>query len=86
MKELFSRFSWDAIKFNEQVLVCMIVIWIAVVGCTISSINRQNYSPAQRRFWIAFVTLVPVLGVLCYLPVCFDADKYPELFFWRRSK
>jgi hypothetical protein len=30
--------------------------------------------------------LVPVFGVLWYVAVCFDADKYPELFFWRRSK
>ena len=86
MKELLSRFSWDAIKFDEQVLACMIVVWLVVVGCAISSINKQSFSVAQRRFWIAFVTLVPVVGVLCYLPACFDANKYPELFFWRRLK
>ena len=86
MKELISRFSWNAIKFNGQVLTCMILIWLAVVGCTISSIGKQSFSVAQHRFWVAFVILVPIIGVLCYLPVCFDADKHPELFFWRRSK
>ena len=86
MKELLSRFSWEAIKFDGQVLACLVVIWLVVVGCAISSIYKQNFNVAHRRFWIALVTLVPVGGVRCYLPVCFDADKYPELFFWRGSK
>ena len=86
MRELISRFSLDAIKFNGQVLACMILIWIVVVGCTISSINHQSYSAAQRRFWIALVTLVPLLGMLSYLAASFEASKYPELFFWKRFK
>ena len=86
MKELLSRFSLEAIKFDGQVLTCMILVWVTVVGSAISSINRQNYGLAQRRFWIAVVSLVPVFGVLWYIAVSFDADKYPELFFWRRSK
>ena len=86
MKELFYRFSLDAIKFNGQVLACMIVMWITVLVCAISSLNSQNYTPARRRFWLAFMILVPGVGVLCYLPACFHVDEHPELFFWRKSK
>ncbi len=86
MNEIIGRFSLNAIKFNGQVLGCMICVWIAVLVCAIGSLNKQAYTPARRRFWLAFMILVPGVGVLCYLPSCIHADSHPELFFWRRSK
>ena len=86
MKELYYRFSLDAIKFNGQVLACMIVVWLAVIGCAITSLNKQDFTPARRRFWLAFIVLVPGVGLICYLPTCVRAHDHPELFFWKKSK
>lgn len=86
MREILSRFSWDAIKFNEQVLACMIVVWGAVLLCAMSSIRGQPFSKAQRAFWMALVICLPLLGLLFYLPFSFRASNYPEFFFWRRNR
>lgn len=86
MNEFFGRFSLNAIKFNNQVLACMVLIWLAVLGCAIASLNRQDYTLARRRFWLAFMILVPVVGMVCYLVACFQPEKHSELFFWRRSR
>jgi hypothetical protein len=86
MRELFNRFSWDAIKFNDQVLACLVVIWGAVLLCAISSIRHQPFGKTQRAFWMTLVVTVPLLGLLLYLPFSFRAANYPELFFWRRNR
>jgi hypothetical protein len=86
MKDLLNRFSWDSIKFNNEILVCLIVIWIAVLWCTISSISGQAFNRRQRLFWIGFIIGVPLIGVLAYLPFSFRAEDYPNVFFWRKGR
>jgi len=86
MREILSRFSWDAIKFNEQVLACMLVVWGAVLLCAVSSIRSQPFGKGQRAFWLFMVICVPLLGLLFYLPFSFRAANYPEFFFWRRNR
>lgn len=86
MREIISRFSWDAIKFDDQVLAAMILVWGAVLLCTVSSIRNQPFTKMQRAFWLSFVIGLPMVGLLFYLPFSFRATNYPELFFWKRSK
>ena len=70
MRELLNRFSIDAIKINGQTITCALVIWVAVLGCALASINSQPFNQRQRLFWIVFVLCVPLVGLLCYLPCC----------------
>ena len=86
MTELIHRFSYHAVKFNAQVLICLLVIWAAVLACTISSILAQPFTKAQRKFWILAVLLVPLLGVLAYLPFSFRKEDMPHIFLPKRKK
>ena len=70
MKDLLNRFDFQALKINGQTITCAVVIWFVVLGCALASINSQPFNKSQRLFWIVFVLCVPVVGLLCYLPIC----------------
>jgi hypothetical protein len=86
MSEIFSRFSLHAAKFSGQVWVCLAVIWLVVLGCSLASIRAQAFSVRQQRFWQLVVICVPVFGVLAYLPFSFRREQLLQLFFIRQQK
>jgi hypothetical protein len=86
MLNMLQRFSLDSIKYNYQVLLCMVLVWGAVLLCTISSIRAQPFTSKQRNFWTCFVVFVPFLGVLAYLPFSFRAENYHDLAIWKKVK
>ncbi len=86
MSEIFNRFSFHAAKFNGQVWVCLALIWLLVLGCTITSIQAQPFSARQRKFWMAVVIFVPLLGILAYLPSSFRREQLAQLFFFRSQR
>ena len=85
MSHLLTRFSLQAAKWNSSVALALMVVWIAVLGCIVSSILSQPFDQRQRVFWIALVTLLPVVGVLAYLPFAFRKEDLPHMFR-RKSK
>jgi len=86
MQELSSHFSWDAIKFDYQILACCILIWLAVVACAISSVVKQAFSWRQKTVWIGLILVVPVVGLLAYLPFSVRWENHSEWFGWRPKK
>jgi hypothetical protein len=86
MKELLGRFSLEAVKFNGQILACLILIWVAVLACAISSIMAQPFSKRQRAFWIGLILCVPLVGLLAYLPFSFRKEELPHIFLAKRKK
>jgi len=86
MLELFYKFSWDSIKFDYQVLACLILVWTAVVVCAVFSIMSRPFGVVQRVFWIALIVCVPAVGLLFYLPFSLKADTTPEVFFARKNR
>lgn len=86
MKELLNRFSLDAIKFNTEILLILILLWIIVVACSMMSISGQPFSRAQRKFWMIFVAAVPVVGLLAYLPFSFRKEELPHIFLPKRKR
>lgn len=80
MSELLSRFSFDTGKLTLQVLACALFIWGAVLWCAISSILSQPFSRPQRIFWLGAVILLPLAGLLAYLPFSFRREDLPHIF------
>lgn len=80
MSELLNRFSFDAIKFNSQVAVFLVIIWLLVLGCAMLSIKSQSFTQRQRWFWIIIVVGLPAVGLLCYLPFSLSKDRPGKLY------
>ncbi len=83
MSELLNKFSFQAAKFNTQVLLACIGIWLLVLWCAISSIFSQPFTPRQRNFWLGVVILLPIVGVLAYLPFSFRKEDLPNAFLMK---
>ena len=86
MIEILYKFSWETIKFDYQVLACMIVVWLAVLVCTVSSIISQPFPTWMRIFWISLVVFLPAIGLLFYLPFALKTEGGPEMLFARKIK
>jgi len=86
MSELLNRFSLEAAKFNRQVFLSLLLIWIAIVACAIVSINSQGFSDRQRRLWIWIIVGVPLLGLLAYLPFSVRREDLPQVFLMKIHK
>jgi len=82
---ILNRFSLHAAKWNDMVALGLILVWIMVIGCAISSILAQQFDRRQRIFWIAVVILAPGIGLLAYLPFAFNKEELPHMF-QRKSK
>jgi hypothetical protein len=80
MQELMNRFSLDAVKFNGQMLGCLIFVWLVVVATALSSLASQPFTRKQRLFWGFLVVCVPVFGLLAYLPFSMVEGRHSGLF------
>ena len=78
MSEILNRFSLSSAKWNTQVTVSVIVLWLAIVVCSISSIRAQPFSKVQQRFWMLVVVCFPIVGLLAYLPFSFRREDLPH--------
>jgi putative Mn2+ efflux pump MntP len=86
MTESLNRFSLEAVKFNDQMLVGLIAIWLVVIGTAISSIYSQPFSKKQRFFWILVVICLPVVGLLVYLPFSMPEARQNALLSFIKKK
>ena len=86
MSTFFQRFSLRSIKFNSLVITTLVILWIAVLSCVISSILAQPFSKRQRTFWLVVVVSIPLLGVLAYLPFSFNKEDLPHIFLAKAKK
>lgn len=80
MSQILSRFDFGRTDFTLAMLICLLAIWLIVLGCTIFSILSQPLSPRQRWIWIAAVAAVPVFGLAVYLPFSFCNQNGVGLF------
>jgi len=86
MTHLLNRFSFQAGNWNGLVSAVLFLIWLAVVGCVVSSILVQPFDRKQRIFWIAVVVLLPPVGILAYLPFAFRKEDLPHIFLRHKKK
>jgi hypothetical protein len=85
MTDIFNRFSLDAIKWTDDVKAVVLILWLLVVLCGISSIISQPISRKNKVMWTLFILFVPLIGVLVYLPFSIRLENYPQLFAWRKK-
>lgn len=83
MSELLDRFHFQESSLTFQVWLAAAVIWLAVVGCTITSILTQPFSGRQRLIWVFIVAAIPLFGLLAYLPFSIRRDDLPTAFLMR---
>jgi hypothetical protein len=81
--KLLYRFDFQTAHWDARVAACLLLVWVLILICAISSIRSQSMSPGQQRFWIAVVVLVPIVGLLAYLPFAVKADDMPHYFRFR---
>jgi len=85
MYELLQRISFSGNSFDFKVAICLVALWVMVVGCTIWSIQSGSRTPVQKKMWIALVVFVPLIGILAYLPTCIDREQVTLLPFFRKQ-
>ncbi|HEX4085472.1 MAG TPA: hypothetical protein VHY22_11210 [Chthoniobacteraceae bacterium] len=86
MSQILRHFSLQAAAWNGTVVFAIILLWCGVVGCVISSIIAQPFDRRQRIFWIAMVVLLPLVGVLSYLPFSFRKEDLPHIFIRKKKR
>ena len=70
----------DSLKASYQILFCVSVLWVVVVGCSAFSVFSQPFSKKQRAFWMFVILAFPLVGLLSYLPFSIKKENYPGLF------
>jgi len=83
MSELLNGFGFSYAKWDATIAVCALGLWAVVVACAILSIRAQSFGPIRRRFWIAAVILVPIVGLFAYLPFSLRSEA-PSLRGWTK--
>jgi hypothetical protein len=86
MDKISNKFSLSSARFDSSIVLCLCLIWLAVVGSTVSSILAQPFNLRQRIFWVTFVVAVPLVGVLAYLPFSFRREDMPHIFLPKGKK
>jgi len=80
MSELLSKFSFKYYKAGPDIYLLCFLIWMAVLGCAISSVLSQPFSGRQRLFWILLIVALPGIGILAYIPFSIRREDLPQLF------
>ena len=81
----FDKFGLESIKWNDQILACMIVIWIIVVACAVSSVLSQSFERNRRIVWLVLIIGLPLFGLLAYLPFSVKREGLPQIFHARNT-
>lgn len=85
MSHILNHFSLQAAKWNGSIVAALVFVWVLVIGCVISSILTQPFDRKQRIFWIAIVIVLPMVGVLSYLPFAFRKEDLPHIFLRKKK-
>ena len=68
------------------VWICVAIIWVTVVVCALFSIASRPFRRSTKLVWAGIVVLVPLLGLLAYLPFSINEELFPYVGFWRKPK
>lgn len=62
------------------------LVWLAVVACTLSSIRSRPFRRRAKIVWSLVVVLLPLFGLLAYLPFSLNEELFPYIGFWRKPR
>jgi hypothetical protein len=80
MLDLLNRFSFSAAKFDSATMAILVIVWLLVLTCAVSSIRSQSFNRRQLWFWILIIVCLPGVGLLCYLPFSLGKDSPGKLY------
>lgn len=83
LTKLLDRFDFQTAHWDGRVAVALFIVWGIILACAISSIRSQGLSEGQQRFWTGVVILLPVVGLLAYLPFSVKREEVPHYFRFR---
>ncbi|MEO8352442.1 MAG: PLDc N-terminal domain-containing protein [Chthoniobacteraceae bacterium] len=86
MFDLLHRFSFSTASWSLEVGLGVLLLWVAIVACAISSIRAQDFTNGQRRFWAVVVICLPIIGLLAYLPFSIPRDDEPRASLYAPRK
>jgi hypothetical protein len=73
-------------RIDSVTISFVLVIWLLIATCVVSSVLHQPFTKKQRLFWILFVLGAPMIGVLAYLPFSFNKEEVPDIFLMRNKR
>jgi hypothetical protein len=80
MPDLLNRFSFNEAKFDGQMMAVLVIVWLLVLVCAVSSIRSQAFNRRQLWFWVVIIVCLPGVGLLCYLPFSVSKDNQGKLY------
>lgn len=86
MQSFLSKLTFDGENFNYQVQIALALIWLIILGCAYHSILCQQISASKKKMWMLIVTVLPVFGIIIYLPFSVDHEHLSNLPIWKRIK
>jgi hypothetical protein len=86
LEKIISKFSLQTMRIDFQVIACLVILWLLITGCTVSSILSKPFSQKQRNFWLVIVMAFPLLGILAYLPFSINKEDVPDIFLMKQQK
>ncbi|MGB0578604.1 MAG: PLDc N-terminal domain-containing protein [Limisphaerales bacterium] len=84
--EFLNDFEINSAKLHWQVQTCAVILWIAVVYCSVWSINTQPFNRKERLLWTVVVVAIPLGGLLAYLIRAGHTASTGALSFWKKPK
>ncbi len=86
IEKIVSKFDFGNPQFSRGIAICLLLVWVMVLGCVVWSILGQKCKPYVKLLLILMVVGIPGLGVLFYLPFSLKEELYPFIGFWRKPK
>ena len=73
-----NRFDFLAPRLDGAMIACLVLVWLIVVGCAISSLREHTSSKSLRKLWIFIIVAFPLVGLLIYLPFAMDWKRHMD--------
>ena len=61
---------------NPMIYIGLAVVYLVMLGCSISSISKESYGRGTKIFYIALVLAIPIVGMLMYTLHCIWKADY----------
>lgn len=86
MSHLLQKITLTGENFSLIVVAAVLFVWLMVLACAYHSILSQQIAASKKKMWLYIVTLLPIFGLVVYLPFSIDKEHLVNLPIWKRFK